>query len=168
PGEIRRDGKSGRRQEVKLPGRRLKRAEANLTPRRVKSDGKANCNRYEFTPGDLARRECSGRCGEDYARAEGSQCGDREEVRRAHYHKRRGDGGEGDPAAGYAREHVGADGQESGSEAFRRSRRRHALGDRAGPGDLPRRRKNTSGWGKPDGPEAGHREGGGSCRRGDK
>ena len=52
-------------------------------------------------------------------------------------------------------------------EDLRRCRRRHHHGDRAGPGHLPRRREDGCGRRKPDGAQARHREGRGSCRRGE-
>ena len=63
-----------------------------------------------------------------------------------------------------AREHGRADGSRSGFQDQRRGWRRHHHRDRAGAGDLPRRREDRRGRRQPDRSQARHRTRRGSCR----
>ena len=81
--------------------------------RRNEANGKADCYRREFPPGDSTRRECPCGRSKDHPRPQGPQCGDREEVRRADHHQGRRDRGQGNRTARSAREHGRADGPRS-------------------------------------------------------
>ena len=126
--------------------------------------GKADYLRRAVAAGDPARRQPAGRRGQGDARPQGPQRRPRQEVRFAHHHQGRRDGGQGDRPEGSAREHGRADGARGREQDVGHRRRRHHDRDRAGAGDLPRRREERRGRREPDGAQARHREG----RRGDR
>ena len=80
--------------------------------------------------------------------------------RLAHDHQGRRHGREGNRAEGRAREHGRPDGQGSREQDVRCRGRRHHDGDRAGAGDLSRRREERHRRRQPDGRQARNREGG--------
>jgi chaperonin GroES len=68
-----------------------------------------------------------------------------EELRLAHGHQGRGDGGQGDRPGGRLREHGRPDGPRSGLQDQRRGRRRHHHGHHVGRGHLQRRAQGRGG-----------------------
>ena len=117
-------------------------------------------------PGDSSRRQSAGRCRQGDARPEGPQRRPRQEIRLADHHQGRRDRRQGNRTGGSARKHGRADGARSREQDLRRRRRRHHHRDRAGPGDLPRRREERRRGRQPDGLQARHRAGGREGHRG--
>ena len=164
-----RQGQEGHHRQGQHDDRRRRRQlEGHRGPRQADSarrlrqtngahDGKTDYLRRRVAPGDSSRRQSAGRRRQGDARPEGPQRRSRQEIRLAHDHQGRRDRRQGDRTQGSAGEHGRADGARSGEQDLGRRRRRHHHRDRAGAGDLPRRREERRRGRQPDGHQARHR-----------